>query len=276
MSAPKPPKLKEINPYAGVSSDPRINKARQALGMDSIENDDDMRAIYTYLNQQEFELERNNPTFQQAERQLMEEGLLAGGSDKWFDIKNKDLNNKQQRLKNKYLAENGADADWRYGLSLNSRSYTDQQDLQRVYDRVFEIESETAQADADLTIKKQTKAFEKSQKQAQRKNTRAMNKMNRQNIKAQERAQEFQRQMMEDMMNQPVFSAKQAALPTVQAKPKLPDPMPVAPAPPPQMNIATTPAPELVNIGNPMGIVRQSQTARSRSRQRTKGTSSLT
>ena len=43
-------------------------------------------------------------------------------------------------------------------------------------------------------------------------------------------------------MNQPIYSAKQAALPTVQYKAPDPEPMPVAPAPPPAMNINPDPS----------------------------------
>ena len=82
--------------------------------------------------------------------------------------------------------------------------------------------------------------------------------------------------MMEEMMNQPMYSPQQAALPKVQYKPKEAKPMPAQPAPAPSMNITPAPAPELVNTGNQMGIVKQSSTARTRSRMRTRGTSILT
>ncbi len=277
MSAPKPPTPQKINPYAGVAADPRINRARQELGMDSIENDDDMRKIQRYLLEQDFETERGDENFRLAERQLMEEGLLTNsGKTQYFDIKERDLNDKQRRLKNQYLKKHGDDADWRYGLANMGRSYDDQQDMQRVFDRVYEIETEQAQAESDKVIKKQTNKYNRQQKKAAKANRKMMKQMQADQIAAQERSAEQQREMMEEMMNQPVYSAKAAALPTVQAKPRMPEPRPVAPAPPPQMSISPAPAPELVNIGNPMGIVRQSQTARSRSRQRTKGTSSLT
>ena len=117
----------------------------------------------------------------------------------------------------------------------------------------------------------------KEDAQAQRKNQR---KMQRQQIRSQKQMQrqadKSQKEMMEAMMDQPIYSPQQARLPEVQYKAKAPAPMPVAPTPPPQMNISAAPVPELVNTGNPMGIVRQSSTARSRTRQRTRGTSSLT
>ena len=95
-------------------------------------------------------------------------------------------------------------------------------------------------------------------------------------IDSQKEASEAQAKAMEEMMNAPLYQPAQAALPKVQYQAETPDPMPAAPAPPPSMNISTAPAPELVNVNNPMGIVRQSSTARSRSRQRTRGTASLT
>ena len=95
-------------------------------------------------------------------------------------------------------------------------------------------------------------------------------------VAAQQEQAEAQKKLMEEMMNQPIYSAKQAALPPVQYKAPTPEPMPVAPAPPPAMNISPTPPPTLTNVGNQMSIVRQNSTTKARQSRRTRGTSSLT
>ena len=75
-------------------------------------------------------------------------------------------------------------------------------------------------------------------------------------------ADRSQREMMEQMMNQPTFSARQATLPKVQYNTRAPQPMPDAPAPPPQMNISAAPAPQLVNTSTPWALfVRAAQPA---------------
>ena len=63
-------------------------------------------------------------------------------------------------------------------------------------------------------------------------NTNNQKQLNQQQ-KAQEDMYAQQQAMMEEMMNQPIYNPKQAALPKIQERPKTPDPMPVAPAPPP-------------------------------------------
>jgi hypothetical protein len=71
------------------------------------------------------------------------------------------------------------------------------------------------------------------------------------------------------------YRPKQADLPPVMAPVVQPKPIPVAP-PTPRMEIQRTPpAPELTRTDNNMAIIKQSSTARSRLRRRTRGTASL-
>ena len=84
-----------------------------------------------------------------------------------------------------------------------------------------------------------------------------------------------QRAFMEEMMNQPVYQAKQA-MPISVEKPKVNnDPLLPAPAAPMPMNIAPPPAPELTEASNRMAIVRTPKSTKTRQRRATRGTSSL-
>ena len=148
----------------------------------------------------------------------------------------------------------GTGDGWEGAYAYKNFNFSDDRDLQRVYDEQFRITQKEFQDDQNERLDDQTEKFIKSQKEAA----------------------EANQEMMEDLMNQPIYSARQASLPTVQYQAKTPKPVPAQPAPPPMMNISPAPAPELVNVGNQMGIVRQSSTARTRSRQRTRGTASLT
>ena len=148
----------------------------------------------------------------------------------------------------------GTGDGWEGAYAYQNFNFSDDRDLQRVYDEQFRLQQESYQDEQNDRLDEQTDKF----------------------LESQQEAAEANQAMMEEMMNAPQFSAQQAALPKVQYKAKNPKPMPAQPAPPPMMNISPAPAPELVNVGNQMGIVRQSSTARTRSRQRTRGTASLT
>ena len=315
MSTPKPPsppKAPKIDRFAGIEQDPRYAQAIKETGF-NMNSDNDIANIERYLLKKDFETERNDPNFVTAERQLLEEGLLSGGS---LDFKS----DKADRFRRKYEG----DGNWKdayFAERSNSNfNYNDRQDLQRVFDRVADNEQAAYNKQYNKSLEEQAAAYTQSQQDAQkaqaeayRQSMRDMRIQNKKNMKLQARqtkrmtkraerqadkqlakTQRFQEkqlkqqqkfareselrqaEIMEKMLDQPTYSPRQAALPVVQYKAKTPDPMPVAPAPPPQMNISPAPAPELVNMGNQMGIVRQSQTARQRSRRRTRGTSQLT
>ena len=51
-----------------------------------INDPDDVQAFEAWQLKRDFETERNDPNFAEAERQLLEEGLLAGGSGGGLDI----------------------------------------------------------------------------------------------------------------------------------------------------------------------------------------------
>lgn len=274
-SPPKPPKVKKINPFQGAMSDPRVARAASELEIRDISNDDDMRRVTEFINKEDFELERDDRNFREAERQLYAEGALSGlrEMDGLYDGKRTD---RQIRFKQKHLREFGEDADWKYAYGQENFKYENQADLQKVYDRQAEIETDRYNEKADNKLKRTEKRYIQQQKNQTKKNNAELDKRQEQMLIAQREAEDRQADLMREMANQPVYQPRQAALPKVQAKPKTPKPMPVAPAPPPTMSISTAPAPELVNVGNPMNIVKQSSTSRSRARGRNKGTSSLT
>ena len=86
---------------------------------------------------------------------------------------------------------------------------------------------------------------------------------------------ERQQELMEEMMNQPVYMPKEGAPPLVQkpaAKNEPLLPAPVAPAP---MQIGAPPTPELTESANKMAIVRTPKSTKARQRRATRGTSSL-
>lgn len=87
---------------------------------------------------------------------------------------------------------------------------------------------------------------------------------------------EAQREMMEKMMNQPVYMPKQQGMPMVQKPQVKDDPLLPAPAPNTPMSIAAPPAPELTTTGNRMAIVRTPRSTQARKRRATQGTSNLT
>ena len=93
---------------------------------------------------------------------------------------------------------------------------------------------------------------------------------------SQRESAEAQRQMMEDMMNQPVYMPKQQQMPVVQKPQVQDDPILPAPAPNTPMSIAAPPPPELANSGQRMAIVKTSKSSQARSRRATRGTSRLT
>lgn len=173
---------------------------------------------------------------------------------------NEAYNAKEAEMGKNFIHSDDTDTNW---------------ELQKIYDRMYDNEAAKAQKKSNKALEKQANLYIEQQEKAQK----AAQKQFKKQMKAQKESQDAmaqqQKELMEQMMDQPIYSARQAALPKVQYKAKTPEPTPVAPAPPPTMNITPAPAPELVNIGNPMGIVRQSKTTRSRSRQRTRGTSTL-
>lgn len=129
MSAPKPPKPQKINPYQGVSSNSDVNRARQALGIDSIESDNDKRAVDDWLLNERWEKESSRKTFKQAYKQ---------------SIRNKTISKEDQ-------------SQWALDQALAS-----EQSL--IYDRQSDKQSEQLQAQYDQSRADQKEAAEAQQK----------------------------------------------------------------------------------------------------------------
>lgn len=275
-SPPKPPKVKEINPYQGSMSDPRTARAAKALGINNITNDQEMREVTMFLLKEDFELNRKDDLFRKAEAQLYEEGVLTGMGNNVYNNPKGEFSKEQLNFKRQYEKDNGSKADWKYAWTQQSFQYENQGDLQKVYDRQAELETAKYNARSEKQLGQTEKRYTKEQKKLNDENNARIDEQNEKMMIAQRESEERQAEIMKEMMNQPIYQPRQAALPKMQAKPKTPKPMPVAPAPPPTMSISTAPAPQLVNVGNPMNIIKQSSTSRSRARGRNKGTSSLT
>ena len=303
MTAPKPPTPKKVNPYEGMTSDPEFAQAAKELGYSSVNKDHEVAAVREYMLKNKIERERSDKAFRRAESQLYKEGILETNDP--FNSKQtwKDHYIKKNNLKGKN-AERKATKAYKAEVAEKGKSfiYADDTDtdweLQKIYDRMYDNKAAKSEKQYNKQISQQAKEYADQQAKLQKQSQKAANQQfkkqmaaqkdaqknaNKQykqqrkdQIAAQEAAAQQQKELMEEMMNQPIYSAQQAALPKVQYKAKAPEPMPAAPAPAPAMNINPAPAPELTNIGNQMSIVRQSSTAKQRSRRRTRGTSSLT
>ena len=264
MSAPKP-KAQKVNPYSGVTADPNVAEAQAALEIKNVNSDNDMRQINEWILNKRYEEQYKDDYWYQAQEDI-------AGDD--------------------------YDDDWR-----PSSGQLDQINA-RAYD--YQVQSETESSNQMLidiqegfaaeTQKQQNKMI-KEQRQQNKQNIRANNKLFRKNKKearkttarqnaivaerdrvnqeSMDKAAAAQQAMMEEMMNQPVYMPRQAALPTVQKPMPKQNPILPAPAAPSPMNIGPPPAPELTSANNKMAIVRTPKSTRARQRRATRGTSSL-
>jgi hypothetical protein len=201
MCSPPTPSVPEINPYEGLSTDPEFEEARKALGIDEVDREWEVTKINTYLAEQKYEQLSRDPTFQTAESQLFEEGLLT---------------------------KDDISSSVGYINSVQSRQNT------IINDEAYEKQIADQEAS---TIK-------------------------------------FQEMMREEAAKNN-FQAQRGAVAPVLAPVVQPKPIPVAP-PTPRMEIQKTPPPPMLTQSeNNMAIVRQPNTARTRQRQRSRGTASL-
>lgn len=246
-SPPKPPKFEKVDTFQAYKQHSRYDEFMKESGTTGFNSDNDVKNFNRWLLKDTFETESKDETFVKAFNELINKGNLTG-------VQNIDYTSKEAKQFRKQYQQTGKKGNWRTSFARQNFDFSDDQDLQRVYDRQFEIRQSAVQDEINARLDEQNQGFLDQQEKQARQNKR----------------------LMKEMMDQPQFTARQAALPKIQYKAKAPDPVPAQPAPPPVMNISPAPAPELVNIGNQMGIVKQSSTARSRSRQRTRGTASLT
>jgi len=281
MTSPKLPKMRKVNPYEGMTSDPDFAAAAKELGYTTVNKDHEVAAVKEHLLKGKLENERRDSTFAKAERQLYKEGILTT-NDPFTDKKSwKDHYIQKEGLKGK-KGRKAANQAYRDKVAEGGRNFMYADDtnteweLQKIYDKMYDIESDKATRQYNKSLRKQAKEYMNQQTEAQERADERYAQQLEDQQAAQERMFEQQREMMDEMMNQPVYEPRQAAMPKIQAKPKTPKPINPAPAPPPQMSIPTAPAPEMVSLGNPNAIIKQSKTSSSRSRRRTRGTSTLT
>ena len=281
MTSPKLPTLKRVNPYEGLTSDPEFAAAAEKLGYTSVNKDYEVAAVKEYLLKDTISNERRDNTFAKAERQLYKEGVLTTNDpfvDKksWkenYIEKNNLKGNKGRKAANQAYKDKVAEG----GRNFMFADDTDTEwELQKIYDRMFDIDTNKSIRKNNKTLMAQADEFLKKQDEVQAKADERFDKQVEEQQIAQDKIFKQQEEMMDKLLNQPIYEARQAAMPKIQAKPQTPKPINPAPAPPPQMSIPTAPAPEMVSLGNPNAIVKQSRSARSRSRRRTRGTSSLT
>ncbi len=210
-SAPQP-KAPEINPYEGMTTDPRFANAAKQLGIGTVKHEDEVRRVNQYLAEENYRVAERDPNFGTARQQLIDEGRLKNNDDKY--------------------------APWY---------------LSEIQGRMYDITQDEAYAKQKADTDKAAQDFK--------------DMMSKQS--------EEQAKMMEEMMNAPKYQARQAAVPPVMAPVVTPKPIPVAPSTPRMEIQKTPPAPELTTSPNNMTIVRQSKSARTRQRIRSRGTASL-
>lgn len=209
-SAPKP-KTPKVNPYSGMTSDPKFSAAAKELGISNVNSEDEVRRINEYIMGQDIDRASRDPNFNPARDQLLEEGILKP----------------EDKLDAWYLSQ------------VQDRMYTNTQD--EAYEQQKADTDKSAQDFKDMMAEQA----------------------------------ESQAEMMEKMMNAPTYQARRGDVAPVMAPVVTPKPIPVAP-PTPRMEIQKTPPPpELTQTPNNMAIIRQSKSARSRQRIRSRGTASL-
>jgi hypothetical protein len=314
MSAPKPPSPKKVNPYEGMDSDPMFYRAQKDLNINNLDDEDEVRRVRERMFELQAQDERSDKQFRKAEKKLYKDGMLkhdSGFATKkdWRDnyvseninvkskkefkqqyiekkgLKGKKANEKANAAYEEYLIKKQKQGRKESKEALKTefaekggyygRSTDTDWEVQKIYDQMYDNESAKADKKYQKNLQKQAKEYQKQQEAAMAQSQAQFDEQMAAQKLAQDEMAAQQKELMEQMMNQPVYSAKQAALPSVQYQPETPDPMPAAPAPPPAMNIQSAPPPEMTNIGNQMSIVRQSSTAKQRSRRRTRGTSTL-
>ena len=149
-------------------------------------------------------------------------------------------------MEDEYFAQAAKDLDF--------DSVEKQSDLDRIYNRMEENQYNAQSEDQQNQLEEQYQRMRKDQLADA----------------------ESQRELMEEMMNQPVYMPKQQSMPTVQKPQVINDPILPAPAPNTPMSIEAPPAPELTMSNNRMAIVRTPTSTQARKRRATRGTSSLT
>ena len=149
-------------------------------------------------------------------------------------------------MEDEYFAQAAKDLDF--------DSVEKQSDLDRIYNRMEENQYNSQSEDQQKQLEEQYQRMRKDQLADA----------------------ESQRELMEEMMNQPVYMPKQQSMPTVQKPEVQNDPILPAPAPNTPMSIEAPPAPELTKSNSRMAIVRTPKSTQTRKRRATRGTSSLT
>ena len=159
----------------------------------------------------------------------------------------------QQVLRNRYSDGMDDPAFKQASNDLNFREVNKQSELDRIFARMEQNTYDQQTADQDSKL------------QAQYERMRA----------DQLADAETQRELMEKMMNQPVYMPQQGAPPKVQKPTAKSDPLLPAPMAPTPMQIGPPPAPELTAAANKMAIIRTPKSTKARQRRATRGTSSL-
>ena len=253
MSSPSPPKPQKINPYQGMDSDPMFYEAAQQLGYGTVNKPNEVAAVNAQMLQNQVDFKSS-----QGDR-YWNEALHNAGHVRYYD----------------------EDSHWKYARANGSSKKQIEKFRKKMTERhgtedwYMESEREEYELDSMQFAQIQSDADTLKYEREGRLQQKELDKAYERNKRDSEAAAAEQRAFMKEMMDQPIYQAKQAmpiAVQKPQAKQEALLPAPAAPMP---MNIAPPPAPELTQAANKMAIVRTPQSTKARQRRSTRGTSSL-
>jgi hypothetical protein len=81
-SAPKPKTPEPVNPYEGMSTDPRFSAAAAKLGIE-VDSEDAVRRVNQVIAEEDYAIAERDPNFNPARQQLLDEGLLSKDDDRF-------------------------------------------------------------------------------------------------------------------------------------------------------------------------------------------------
>lgn len=234
---PKAPKVKQVNPFQVYETDPEFKAKQKELGISNLDKDAEVVRIKQAIFQDKVNLEMRDADFVSARDALLNEGIL------------------ERRYGKK-------------GVELDPihNDFT----LQKVYDRMNELEQERYRKESDESFKQINLDFQDQFEKMQQGGQDQYEKMQKEN---QDLFAKMQKANMEAMR---IPTQRQAPLAPVQAPEREFKQMPQAPVTPLVENLPQAPPPQLVDITPGQGgVIKQRVTARGSLQQGSRGAGAL-
>lgn len=212
---PKAPKVKQVNPFQVYETDPEFKAKQKELGISKLDKDAEVVRIKQAIFQDKVNLEMRDADFVSARDALLNEGILQRRYDK-------------------------------KGVELDPihNDFT----MQKVYDRMNELEQERYRKESDESFKQINQDFQ----------------------------DQFEKMQKENMEAMRIPTQRQAPLAPVQAPEREFKQMPQAPVTPLVENLPQAPPPQLVDITPGQGgVIKQRVTARGSLQQGSRGSGAL-